>query len=255
MQPNVIDVSHWNKVEDFHALKAAGIQAVITKATEGTYYKDKTYHDHIQRAREAGMLVGSYHFADNSNVEAQVDFYLDYVGDDASNTMLSLDWEPHPKGKGRTMSLEQAEQFVTLIHDKTGQWPKLYSGNVVKEALRGGKHSEVLAKCDLWIAHYNPVATWPKQTWEKAWLHQYSETGRLPGIPGGNVDLNYYAGDDLAGEWIRSGKTKGPGAVEIGIGVGGGGLAVFSTADWLTCAVVLVIVAGVVYWVWKKRQS
>lgn len=253
MQPNVIDISHWNKVADFNALKAAGIQGVITKATEGTYYKDDTYREHIDGARAAGLLVGSYHFADNSDVEAQVDYYLDFIGDDVKNTMLALDWEPHPKGKGRTMSLAQAEEFVQRIYDKTGQWPKLYSGNVVKEALAGGKTSEVLGKCDLWLAHYNPTPTWPTQTWEKVWLHQYSETGRLPGIPGGNVDLNFYAGDDLAGEWMRVTKSSIPGT-EIAVGIGGAAAA-FSTADWITCGVVLVIVAGIVYYIWKKRQK
>ena len=253
MRPNVIDVSHWNKVSDFAALKAAGVQGLITKATEGTYYIDNTYHDHIKRAREAGLLVGSYHFADNSNVEAQVDYYLNYIGDDAENTLLALDWEPHPKGKSRTMSLAQAEEFVQLIHDKTGQWPKLYSGNVVKEALAGGKTSEVLSKCDLWLAHYSETPSWPKQNWDHIWLHQYSERGRIPGIPGVNIDLNYYAGDALEAEWIRSDKKSSLPITEAAVGVGGG-LAALNTADWLTCAVVLIVVAGIVYYVWRKRQ-
>ena len=44
-----------------------------------------------------------------------------------------------------------------------------------------------------------------------------------------------------------------PGLIEAGV-VTGGTVAAFSTADWLTTAVVLFIVAGIVYYVWKSRQ-
>jgi len=44
-----------------------------------------------------------------------------------------------------------------------------------------------------------------------------------------------------------------PGITEIGVGIGGG-IAAFSTADLLTGIVVLFIVAGIIWYIWRKRQ-
>jgi hypothetical protein len=47
------------------------------------------------------------------------------------------------------MSLAQAKEFVTKIHEKTWHWPTLYSGNMVKTY---GENDPVLTKCPLWLA-------------------------------------------------------------------------------------------------------
>ena len=57
-----IDVSHyqdsvnWNRVA-----KNTSIEFVYVKATEGPSISDKMYKYNMKKAREAGLLVGSYH--------------------------------------------------------------------------------------------------------------------------------------------------------------------------------------------------
>lgn len=258
MKPNVIDISHWETVTDFAALKNAGIQAVICKATEGLYYTDDTYDKYTKRARKAGLLVGAYHFGTSENVEKQVDRFLDKVGRDNTDVLLALDWEPNPRGKDWTMSHAQAQEFCQLVYTKIGRWPVLYSGHVIKEAIGPVNMDGVLRNCRLWLAHYSMTPTWPRGTWDKLWLHQYSESGRLPGIPNDDVDLNYYAGPDLTKDWWGPQKPvddslPAPGVPEIAVGAGGVAGA-FATGDWLLGVAVLIVAAGIAYWVWRKRQ-
>ena len=59
----VIDLSHFNNVTDFNAVKADGIVGVIHKATEGHGYTDPTYLSRRSQALAAGLWWGAYHFA------------------------------------------------------------------------------------------------------------------------------------------------------------------------------------------------
>jgi len=253
VKPNVIDISHWETVTDFKALKAAGIQAVICKATEGLYYADDTYDRYAKGAREAGLLVGAYHFGTSENVKDQVNRFIARVGRDNTDVLLALDWEPNPRGKPWTMTLDQAKEFCNLIFEKTGRWPVIYSGHTVKEALGYKTKDSVLANCRLWLAHYSDKPTWPFGTWPTLWLHQYSESGRLPGIPNDYVDLNFYAGIDLSKDWWGPRSDKLPGPAEIVVGAGGI-LGALATGDLVLGIAVLVVAAGVAYWVWRSRK-
>ncbi|MBD5368649.1 MAG: hypothetical protein HDR83_05250 [Bacteroides sp.] len=57
-----IDISSHNGEVDFDAVKADGYDFVIIKATEGATFKDKAFLDNYNRAIEAGLSVGAYHF-------------------------------------------------------------------------------------------------------------------------------------------------------------------------------------------------
>src|ERR1700739_2829988 len=81
MSDAIIDLYHADKVNvDFSAVKAAGIAAVILKATQGTGFVDPTFAPRIADARDAGMLVGAYHFMDGSSPIEQVAHFLSVVG-------------------------------------------------------------------------------------------------------------------------------------------------------------------------------
>jgi hypothetical protein len=56
----------------------------------------------------------------------------------------------------------------------------------------------------LWLAQYTSGATsWPDNTYQKWSLHQYSETGEIPGIDDCYVDLDNFNGDSAAFlKWI-----------------------------------------------------
>ena len=58
-----IDISSHNGDIDFGALKQAGIDFVLIKASEGSSFKDPRFYTNIARARKAGLKVSAYHFS------------------------------------------------------------------------------------------------------------------------------------------------------------------------------------------------
>jgi lysozyme len=196
MTPNVIDIYHGNVVNDFGALKAAGIIGVIHKASQGANYADPLYAKRRQLATNAGLLWGAYTFNTGEDVTAQVAQFFSHAEPDA-NTLMALDFEDNPNSQ---MSIGQARQFLNQADAKLGRKLVLYSGNRVKDIL-GGQVDSFLGSHRLWLAQYGPAAK-VQASWTKQWLWQYSEAGKLPGTDGA-IDLNAYSGSpsDLAKEW------------------------------------------------------
>ena len=206
MQPRVVDIYYQDKVESFAAMKAAGIEAVIHKATQGTRFKDPLYAKRKADAKAAGLLWGAYHFGTGAPVDDQVGHFLDVVGDDP-DTLLVLDFEPNTSG-GPSMTVEQAKDFLRLVAKRTGQKPVIYGGSALKDGLRKQGDS-FLASHRLWLCQYGPKAVLPAG-WRNYWLWQYTgdAVGPAPheivGSSTKGIDLSVYAGSDLAGEWIES---------------------------------------------------
>src|SRR5262249_3871650 len=115
----IIDVSHHNANPDFAQAAAAGIVGVIHKATQGLGFKDSMYQTNRQKALNAGLLWGAYHFGTGSDGAAQADFFLDVVNP-GPDTLLVLDYEPNTQGA--TMTLDQARAFVSEVNDKVGRF-------------------------------------------------------------------------------------------------------------------------------------
>jgi len=166
----VIDLSHHNIVFSLHEAAADGIAGVLHKATQGTGFKDPAYASLRARSAIVKLLWGAYHFGTGDDPARQASFFLETANPDGQ-TLLALDFETNPDGP--TMSISQAEAFVTLIRERTGKWPGFYSSNLVKDVL-GAAKSQVLANCWLWLAEYGDTprvqASW--QTWT---LWQYTD--------------------------------------------------------------------------------
>lgn len=202
MKPVVVDLSHWNSPTDFKAAYASGIRGIIHKATEGTWYKDDKYNLARQKAADAGILWGAYHFFRPGNVEGQVEYFLNFAQPD-EHTLLALDHEDHK------CSVADVEKFLRLVEEKTKRSCVLYSGHVIKEQL-GSNKNEFLGKHRLWLAQYSSTAT-TQVSWDHYWLWQYSESTGVPGL-GNPVDVNFYAQDEtqLANEWAGTGEIAIP---------------------------------------------
>jgi lysozyme len=197
MIPNVIDISHHNTVNDFAALKAAGILGVIHKCTQGANYVDPMYATRRKLATDAGLLWGAYTFNTAEPVVLQVKQFLSHAEPDAQ-TLMCLDFEDNPSSN---MSLAQCRQFLGSADTQLGRKLVLYSGNRIKD-LMGNQIDHVLGSHRLWVPQYGPVAKTQASWAGRWWLWQYSESGRLPGTDGA-IDFNLYGGtpDQLAAEW------------------------------------------------------
>jgi lysozyme len=196
----VVDLSHDNPHVDFPAVAGAGILGVVHKATEGVGDRDPLYATRAPQARAAGLRFGAYHFGTGRHAGAdQADFFLATVGAGDQTTLLVLDLEEDPTGP--SMSLAQARDFVTRIHQRTGRWPGLYAGHYLRELL-GDAPEPVLTHCWLWFAEYAPTPTRLPSQWPSWTLWQYTdgENGPEPhNVDGiGPCDRSQFAGDAAA---------------------------------------------------------
>lgn len=190
----VIDLSHFNSVSSFDAVKADGIVGVMHKATQGVDFQDPLYHSRRTQALAAGLYWGAYHFGIGGDGVAQAQYFLSFVNP-ISTDLLVLDFEQNTQGS--SMTLAEAEQFVTQIHDVTGRWPGLYGGSYLKELL-GSVTNPTLANCWFWLSEYGPTANVPAN-WPTWTMWQYTdgvnglEPHSVSGI--GNCDRDQFNGD------------------------------------------------------------
>src|SRR5215831_17072708 len=210
INPLVIDTSHWDPPSDFVEIKANGVYGCICKATQGQTYNDPTYKSQKQRALAAGLVWGSYHFADSTDIQGQVDNYIKFANP-LPGEIICLDWEDNNSG---TMTKAQAQQWISYVEERLGRPNEvvIYSGNTAKEAL-GASADVFFGARRLWLAQYGSQPV-PQASWTAPWLWQYTDgtSGPTPhNIGTWSGDINSYSGSpqQLVAEWA-SGKAKPP---------------------------------------------
>jgi len=214
-KPNQVflpDLSHYEWPADLTALANAGCVAVIWKATQGTGYQDPTYPDARAAAYAAGLLWGSYHFADGSSVEKQANNYLAYAMPTADD-LICLDFEDNGSN---SMSLANAQKWIETVEGNLERPNQcvLYSGNRIKELL-GDNKSEFWSARRLWLCQYGSSPSVPA-AWNSYWLWQFTDGSAGPAPHSaagcGSCDMNAYDYDEerLFTEWSGSGVTPPP---------------------------------------------
>lgn len=199
----VIDLSHWQAPVDFARAKAAGIAAVILKATQGSQWIDATFAQRFSAATAAGMLVGAYHFLDDTPPELQVANFLSVA---ARCPVLALDIEPN--AIGGTVTVRQAAEAAARLQMATGVSPLVYIPRYGPDDRGTGLPNNVLSRCPLWLPAYSSRPVCPPG-WSKwvLWQHSDGSVGSddlpVPGI--GRCDRSRFAGSvaELAVWWKR----------------------------------------------------
>jgi lysozyme len=199
----IIDIYHNTQI-DFAKVKAAGILAIIHKATEGGSVRDEEYSARRQIAKDMGFLWGAYHYASGTSVTDQVQNFLEYASPIDSD-FIALDFEASTSGPN--MTLDQAHRFVETIKTETGRYPLIYGGSMLREAV-GTDADSILANCPLWYSRYRdtPIGI-PGQVWSKYTLWQYTDGNSGPepkAVDGiGRCDRSIFNGStqDLKAQW------------------------------------------------------
>lgn len=211
--PKVVDLSHYDNLQDIQKVKGAGIIGIVNKATEGPSSIDATFRIRRPVVLGAGLLYGSYHFLRPGNMVAQAEHHLNVIGD-PTGLHIMADWEVPG------ISPADLKVWLGTIHDKTAQWPSVYSyASMLIEQLGRTRTDPVLAQTRLWVAAYSRSPTWPTQIWPRPWLWQFTGDGSGPGVhqipgiilPGSKgIDVDAYEGgiahadhtdDELRAEW------------------------------------------------------
>jgi lysozyme len=173
-----IDISHWETVTDWPAVKGSGIRFVYLKATQGEKSVDRCFHKYRLACQTAGLAWGAYHFYDyRFNSAGQAEHFITTVGRKPS---VWQDGERRVAELPARLPLLNALRTLIDILNKAYGSALLYTNPAMLKRL--APLPEWLSETPLWIAHYTP-ARQPRIAPFKKWLFwQYSDAGRIPGI-------------------------------------------------------------------------
>lgn len=181
-----IDVSRHNGEIDFHKVKEAGMDFVFIKASEGVNHRDSLYAINVDKARQAGLMTGAYHFFrfDKEGVDQALNF-LQAVGSRHHDLGLVIDVESagNPSGIDPSKVKQRLASMVDYMN--------LLGFRVMIYTNLDGYYDyieEILPGYPLWICRFkeNPIsAEWT--------FWQYDHHGQVNGVSG-DVDINAFCG-------------------------------------------------------------
>lgn len=149
------------------AVKAAGVQGVIIKATQGTTYTNPYYASDVAGATSVGLPVIAYHFAAFMTAQAEARYFLSVAGSRAkvldSETNTTATWQN---------DFLAALGFALTTELDYGSASTLPSGAI---------------RSLLWIADYGTKPAEGEAIW------QFTSGGSVPGIQG-TVDESEWLG-------------------------------------------------------------
>lgn len=195
--PACYDVSHYEEIPDFSIVRPFPLLC-ITKATEGTYYKDDKFARFFDGMKQNHIMRGCYHFHKKAyGAETQARYFCDFISSYITGEdILILDVEEG----GETAA--QLQDWFRYVMNRFPYNPiMLYSrAGILDDILMTPTQSSFFKSIPIWTAGYpyNPdvygtvPATYvPDQTqWGQVLLWQYSDKGKVEGIIG-DVDLNW----------------------------------------------------------------
>lgn len=185
-----LDLSHWNRVLDFNAIKKAGVDFVILKAggyENGKHHTDSKFEEYYSKAIKAGIDVGAYYFIDtralteNRPIE-DANAFLYLLKDKQLNMPVYLDFE-----RGYIKNKKENTDYVIafLNHlESHNYYAGLYASDIsgFKERL----DKKRLLRFTWWVARYGIK---PSFATENLHIWQKSSTHMIDGIVG-KVDLD-----------------------------------------------------------------
>ncbi len=192
-----IDVSHHQGTIDWKKVKAAGVQYVFLKATEGATFVDKMYATNRAAAKAVGIPSGAYHFfRPKVAVQTQIDNFLKTVGSLKEGELppvLDIEVPEDWKGIAIEARVKMISDWLIAVENKLGVRPIVYINNPMTRDELGG--ALMLKGYKLWLAHYTtrPAPNVPAP-WTNWTFWQYSETGVVDGVPSEACDMNRFAG-------------------------------------------------------------
>ena len=90
-----IDVSSYQGDIDWPTIAKQGVDFAYVKATEGSSFTDERFEANLRGAREAGLLVGAYHFFSfESRGRSQAEHIVATVPADGDLLPVAIDVEP-----------------------------------------------------------------------------------------------------------------------------------------------------------------
>ena len=205
-----IDVSSHNGTIDFKKVREAGVRYAWIKITEGTTHQNPGFQKKFDDARDAGIIVGAYHFGrpdtyagDSRDWEKEADNFLlqlEKAGLEAGDLVPMLDVENGVKTDD-SYNCEWYLNWLYKVGCETKVKPIVYTARWAWQLYVMKAEKELqnkLASYPLWLASYNSGVE-PERTttlWDEWDVWQWTGSGAVPGIRG-DCDQNWMAGEQL----------------------------------------------------------
>ncbi|WNV88342.1 glycoside hydrolase family 25 protein [Umezawaea sp. Da 62-37] len=212
---HLIDISVYNSVNDWNAVRADGIVGASIKVSQQVNYLNPSCGAQVAGARAAGVAPGGYHFGDpRVNAAQQAQFFVNNArqfglfDDGALAPMYDAEnWE----GGGLVWPSPQVlnshiAEHIRVVRQETGVARHLVYGSLSWWQSRW-IDPDVWADEDvlLWVAVYNGQPGY-LQGWSHPndALHQHTSDGIVSGIPG-RVDKNVTLRGRRIGDLVNGG--------------------------------------------------
>ncbi|MEH6343641.1 MAG: GH25 family lysozyme [Bermanella sp.] len=185
-----IDVSKYQGKIDFEKVKAAGIRYVFVRATEGITYQDTFFKQNLEEAREAGLVIGAYHFYETDDDPiSQLKNFTSMVSLQAGDLPPVVDIEKLHDNDQLDLT-KNIQIYLDGLERHYKAKPIIYSGKNF-----ANKYITTFSAYPLWLAEYQSLYPTLPQGWDKWTFWQYSQTGKVDGVVG-DVDVNRYNGEE-----------------------------------------------------------
>ncbi|MEE4578835.1 GH25 family lysozyme [Paenibacillus polymyxa] len=193
-----IDVSHHQGDINFKKVAADGISFVFIKASQGKSFRSKTFLKFVKDAKAAGLMIGAYHYVDDSATTPEmarqeavnfVSAIKDAGGVSTFDLPPVMDYESNKFNLSKTAIIAVAKAFLQEVERLTGVRPIVYTYPSFIGNFSG------LSGYPLWIARYHATkAPSDASGWSRWDFWQYSD-GQYGGtLPNGKMRVNGVAG-------------------------------------------------------------
>ncbi|HEX9063086.1 MAG TPA: GH25 family lysozyme [Clostridia bacterium] len=183
-----IDVSNYQKDIDWSKVsKNKKIKFAYIKATEGRDFKDRNFKENWNKALEAGLYKGAYHyFTIKSSGRDQAENFISVVPDLTGCMPPVVDIEE--SGLKKEVFRKELGDFLSIVEKRYGKKTVLYVVYPLYHEYIKGEFREN----PIWI---RDIIKPPSLGSDREWMFwQYSERGRIEGI-NTYVDLDVFSGD------------------------------------------------------------
>jgi lysozyme len=190
-----IDISKWDGNWDASKAKQAGATFVYIKASQATY-TDPQFLVNWQKAKDAGLLRGAYHYLDYTMPGIdQANYFADLLKNDPGELTPVIDYELRRTDNNPSAALgflrdclDQMIKRSELYLDATVKRPMIYTSPGFWVEYGDQTKSEYWIQFPLWNAHWTtsntPLVPLPWTMWQ---FWQFSSKG--PGEAFGSEDL------------------------------------------------------------------
>jgi len=177
-----VDVSNWQGTINWNSVYSAGYKFAFCKATEGVGYTDPTFTTNMNGGKNAGLLMGAYHFATpytngvNDAVE-EAQYFVNVSGSYIEGGWLRpvLDLEAGDTLGWTTLS-NWVHDWMNTVKQKTGVYPIIYVSPYYASNLATSVNIYTL-----WIAHWTTADSPSTGVWSSWDFWQYSDSGSVSG--------------------------------------------------------------------------